>query len=160
MQQDLPAFLCCSPTSSGVACDSKVEESRVYIRMDFTYQEFLLHRILWKRLGRKSDGLFESSCEVISTLLDLVTLLTKSGRSVQKLAWDVRFNSTTTPIDSFVNDFLWLALAMLRGSSYRRHPNCRVATYNKITPVYESIAVVDHSKAKCICLVSRLCERG
>jgi chromatin structure-remodeling complex subunit RSC3/30 len=90
MQQDLPAYLRWSPVSSGVVRNNKVEESRLYIHMDFTYQEFLLHRILWKRLGRKSEGLFESSCEVISTVLDIAALLTKSGRSIQRLSWDVR----------------------------------------------------------------------
>jgi chromatin structure-remodeling complex subunit RSC3/30 len=105
MQQDLPAFLRWSPAFSGAIRDNKVEESRLYIHMDFTYQEFLLHRILWKRLGRKSDGLFESSCEVISTLLDIVTLMTKSGRSFQNLSWDVRFQSTSTPLHGLANDF-------------------------------------------------------
>lgn len=105
MQENLPAFLRWSPAFSEAVRDNKVEESRLYIHMDFTYQEFLLHRILWKRLGRKSDGLFESSCEVISTLLDIVTLLTKSGRSLQNLSWDVRFLSTSTPLDGLANDF-------------------------------------------------------
>lgn len=124
MQQGLPAFLRWSPAFSGAVRDSKVEESRLYIHMDFTYQEFLLHRILWKRLGRKSDGLFESSCEVISTLLDIVTLLTKSGRSFQNLSWDVRFQSTSTPPDGLANEFFWVTSAMLHGSSYRRYTDC------------------------------------
>lgn len=90
MQQDLPPFLRWSPASLGSVHNSKIEESRLFIHMDFTYQEFLLHRILWKRLGLRSEGLFESSCEVISTVLNIANLLTKSGRSIQSLSWDVR----------------------------------------------------------------------
>lgn len=124
MQQDLPAFLRWSPASSGAICDNKVEESRLYIHMDFTYQEFLLHRILWKRLGRKSDGLFESSCEVISTLLDLVTLLTKSGRSLQTLSWDVRFNPHLHLLMALLMISFWVTSAMLHGYPYRRYTDC------------------------------------
>lgn len=95
MQQDLPAFLRWSTTSPGSVCNHKVEEARLFIHMDFAYQEFLLHRILWKRLGRKSEGLFETSCEVISTLLDIATLMTKSGRPLRSLSWDVGISIPT-----------------------------------------------------------------
>jgi chromatin structure-remodeling complex subunit RSC3/30 len=67
------------------------DEGRAFAHTEFTYQEFLLHRILLKRLGISSQGLIQSSLEIVTTLLAIIAMQTRSTHSVANLLWDVRF---------------------------------------------------------------------
>lgn len=90
-QQDLPSFLHWSPEQAAAGTyRSARDEGRAFTHMEFTYQEFLLHRILLKRLGINSQGLIESSLEIVTTLLDIIVMLTQSTHSVANISWDVR----------------------------------------------------------------------
>ncbi|RAL14251.1 uncharacterized protein BO97DRAFT_469130 [Aspergillus homomorphus CBS 101889] len=89
-QEDLPSFIRWSPEDAAAGVYSlERDESRAFAKIEFTYQEFLLHRILLKRLGKKSQGLIESSLEIITTLLDIIAMQTRSGKPVVKMSWDL-----------------------------------------------------------------------
>ncbi|KAH8690592.1 hypothetical protein BGW36DRAFT_259553, partial [Talaromyces proteolyticus] len=89
IQQGLPPFLRWSSASGEVEDGSSIDESRLYTHVEFIYHEFLLYRTLWKRLSIKPQGLIESSCEIISTLLNLVMLRMRSGEKIHDLSWDL-----------------------------------------------------------------------
>ncbi|KAL4939787.1 hypothetical protein BDV06DRAFT_230811 [Aspergillus oleicola] len=82
-QQNLPSFLRWSPEALA-NCRSRltVDEGRAFAHIEFTYQEFLLHRILLKRLGTKTHGLIESSLEIITALFDMIAMQARSGTRV------------------------------------------------------------------------------
>ncbi|EED22275.1 chromatin structure remodeling complex protein RSC3, putative [Talaromyces stipitatus ATCC 10500] len=86
MQQALPLFLRWTPSESE---SNFANESRSLTHLEFTYQEFLLYRIVLKRLEIKLQGLIDTSCEIISTLLNLTTLRTRSAKSMQDVSWDL-----------------------------------------------------------------------
>ncbi|KGO43780.1 Transcription factor, fungi [Penicillium expansum] len=91
MQQDLPSFLQWSPEEAAAgAYNSTRDEGRAFVHIEFTYQEFLLHRILQKRLGRNSQGLIESSLEIVTTLSDIIGMRTRYDHLVDDMSWDVR----------------------------------------------------------------------
>jgi chromatin structure-remodeling complex subunit RSC3/30 len=90
-QQDLPSFMHWSPEDAAAgAYNSTRDEGRAFVHIEFTYQEFLLHRILLKRLGINSQGLIESSMEIVTTLLDIIAMQTRSAHLVANMSWDVR----------------------------------------------------------------------
>lgn len=90
-QQDLPLFMHWSPEDAAAgAYTSTRDEGRAFAHMEFTYQEFLLHRILLKRLGTNSKGLIESSLEIVTTLLDIIAMQIRSAHLVANMSWDVR----------------------------------------------------------------------
>lgn len=90
MQKDLPLFLQRSPEEAAAgAYRSARDEGRAFAHIEFTYQEFLLHRILLKRLGINSRGLIESSLEIVTTLLDIIAMQTQSAQLVANMSWDV-----------------------------------------------------------------------
>jgi chromatin structure-remodeling complex subunit RSC3/30 len=90
-QRNLPSFLHWSPEEAAAGTYSSArDEGRAFAHMEFTYQEFLLHRILLKHLGVNSQGLIESSLEIVTTLLDIIVMLTQSAHSVANISWDVR----------------------------------------------------------------------
>ncbi|EED14310.1 conserved hypothetical protein [Talaromyces stipitatus ATCC 10500] len=86
MQQDLPQSLRWTPNE---AVSNFIDESRSMTHLEFTYQELLLYRIVLKRLGIKSQSLIHTSCEIISTLLNLITLRTKSAKAIHDMSWDL-----------------------------------------------------------------------
>ncbi|KAL4742408.1 hypothetical protein BDV11DRAFT_19833 [Aspergillus similis] len=89
-QQGLPSFLRWSPEDDAAHANSSAnDEARAFAHIEFTYQEFLLHRILHKRLGIKGQGLIESSLEIITTLLTIIAMQTKSGKRVLNMSWDL-----------------------------------------------------------------------
>ncbi|KAL4762199.1 Zn(II)2Cys6 transcription factor [Aspergillus foveolatus] len=89
-QQGLPSFLRWPPEDAA-ACvnDSANDEARAFAHIEFTYQEFLLHRILLKRLGIKGQGLIESSLEIITTLSSIIAMQTRSGKRAINMSWDL-----------------------------------------------------------------------
>ncbi|KAJ5419501.1 uncharacterized protein N7487_003051 [Penicillium crustosum] len=89
-QQDLPLFMHWSPEDAAAgAYTSTRDEGRAFAHMEFTYQEFLLHRILLKRLGTNSKGLIESSLEIVTTLLDIIAMQIRSAHLVANMSWDL-----------------------------------------------------------------------
>lgn len=99
MQQDFPSFLRWPPISTN---NDDASEFHLMIHLECTYQEFLLYRIIWKRLGNKLQGLFESSCEVISTLLKIIMQRTKVGKEIQTLSWEVCLIFTSVLVHQIV----------------------------------------------------------
>ncbi|KAJ5796726.1 uncharacterized protein N7518_005266 [Penicillium psychrosexuale] len=90
MQKGLPSFLQWSPEEAAAgAYRSARDEGRAFAHIEFTYQEFLLHRILLKRLGINSRGLIESSLEIVTTLLDIIAMQTQSAHLVANMSWDL-----------------------------------------------------------------------
>jgi chromatin structure-remodeling complex subunit RSC3/30 len=90
-QQGLPSFMHWSPEDAAAgAYNSTPDEARAFAHMEFTYQEFLLHRILLKRLGINSQGLIEISLDIVTTLLDIIAMQTRSAHLVANMSWDVR----------------------------------------------------------------------
>lgn len=91
MQQSLPTFMRWSAEEAATgAYRSAQDEGRVFAHMELTYQEFLLHRILLKRLGVTSLGLLESAVDILTTLLDIIAMQARSGKSAINMSWDVR----------------------------------------------------------------------
>ncbi|OQE40276.1 hypothetical protein PENCOP_c006G08200 [Penicillium coprophilum] len=89
-QQELPSFLHWSPEQAAAgAYNFPRDEGRTFAHIEFTYQEFLLRRILLKRLGINSPGLIQSSLEIVTTLLDMIAMRNRSGHSVINLLWDL-----------------------------------------------------------------------
>ncbi|KAJ5512925.1 hypothetical protein N7463_002477 [Penicillium fimorum] len=89
-QQDLPSFMHWSPEKAAAGAYSfPRDEGRTFAHIEFTYQEFLLHRILLKRLGINSQGLIQSSLEIIATLLDIIAMRTRSDHSLANMLWDL-----------------------------------------------------------------------
>ncbi|OQE26011.1 hypothetical protein PENFLA_c007G00997 [Penicillium flavigenum] len=89
-QRNLPSFLHWSPEEAAVgAYRFTRDEGRAFAHIEFTYQEFLLHRILLKRVGINSQGLIESSLEIITTLLDIIALQTRPAQLMANMSWDL-----------------------------------------------------------------------
>ncbi|KAJ5262484.1 hypothetical protein N7524_007789 [Penicillium chrysogenum] len=89
-QRDLPSFMHWSPEDAAAgAYNSTRDEGRAFAHIEFTYQEFLLHRILLKRLGINSQGLIESSLEIVTTLLDIIAMHTRSAHLLANMSWDL-----------------------------------------------------------------------
>lgn len=68
--------------------------------MEFLYHEFLLLQTLYKRVGKGIDALANKALEIISTLLHMVSLETRSGRVHPSVILDVSFglyNCTFAP---------------------------------------------------------------
>ncbi|KAL6239856.1 hypothetical protein BDW75DRAFT_226903 [Aspergillus navahoensis] len=83
-------FLRWSPEDAAARVNSSMhDEARAFAHIEFTYQEFLLHRILLKRLGIKGQGLIESSLEIITTLLTIIAMQTRSGKRIINMSWDL-----------------------------------------------------------------------
>lgn len=90
-QQDLPSFLhWYSEEAAAGAYRFARDEARAFAHIEFTYQEFLLHRILLKRVGINSQGLLESSLEIITTLLHIISMQTEPAHLKTNMSWDVR----------------------------------------------------------------------
>ncbi|CAG8907283.1 unnamed protein product [Penicillium egyptiacum] len=89
-QQDLPSFLHWAPEEAAAgAYRFARDEGRIFAHIEFTYQEFLLHRILLKRLGINSQGLIESSLEIVTTLLDIIAMQTRPAHLMANMSWDL-----------------------------------------------------------------------
>ncbi|OJK01999.1 hypothetical protein ASPACDRAFT_24719 [Aspergillus aculeatus ATCC 16872] len=90
MQQGLPTFMRWSAEEAATgAYHSTQDEGRAFAHIEFTYQEFLLHRILLKRLGVTSLGLIESAVVILTTLLDIIAMQARSGKSAINMSWDL-----------------------------------------------------------------------
>ncbi|KAL4955817.1 hypothetical protein BDW69DRAFT_204101 [Aspergillus filifer] len=90
MQQSLPLFLRWPPADDTAYMDlSAQDEGRTFTHLEFTRQEFLLHRVLSKRLGMAPKSLIESALEVLGTLLDLIATRARSGREVASMSSDL-----------------------------------------------------------------------
>ncbi|RDW81526.1 uncharacterized protein DSM5745_05083 [Aspergillus mulundensis] len=87
-QQGLPPFLRWS-SEEAAAQSPTHDEARAFAHIEFTYQEFLLRRILLKRLGTMDQGLIESSLEIITTLLATIAMHTLSGKRMINMSWDL-----------------------------------------------------------------------
>ncbi|PYH99847.1 chromatin structure remodeling complex protein RSC3 [Aspergillus ellipticus CBS 707.79] len=72
MRSTLPPFLQWTDATE----DSDVAS----LHLDFLYQEFLLLQTLFKRTGNGRDALISKSSEVITILLQMVTMETRSGQ--------------------------------------------------------------------------------
>ncbi|OQE12665.1 hypothetical protein PENVUL_c001G03220 [Penicillium vulpinum] len=89
-QQELPSFLHWFPEEAAAgAYRFTRDEGRAFAHIEFTYQEFLLHRILLKRVGISSQGLFESSLELVTTLLHTISMQTQPAHLMAKMSWDL-----------------------------------------------------------------------
>ncbi|KAJ5603347.1 hypothetical protein N7537_006303 [Penicillium hordei] len=89
-QQDLPSFLHWYPEEAAAgAYRFARDEARAFAHIEFTYQEFLLHRILLKRVGINSQGLLESSLEIITTLLHIISMQTQPAHLKANMSWDL-----------------------------------------------------------------------
>ncbi|KAJ5312365.1 hypothetical protein N7508_003195 [Penicillium antarcticum] len=90
-QQKLPSFMQWSPEQAAAGVyTSPRDEGRAFAHVEFTYQEFLLHRILLKRVGTASQGLIDSSLEIITTLVDTtIAIQTRSDKSPVGISWDL-----------------------------------------------------------------------
>ncbi|KAJ5955508.1 hypothetical protein N7501_009787 [Penicillium viridicatum] len=89
-QQDLPSFLHWYPEGAAAgAYRFARDKARAFAHIEFTYQEFLLHRILLKRVGINSPSLLESSLEIITTLLHIISMQTQPAHLNTSMSWDL-----------------------------------------------------------------------
>ncbi|KAL4962719.1 putative chromatin structure remodeling complex protein RSC3 [Aspergillus stella-maris] len=90
MQRSLPSFLRWSPENGTVhTSPSAQNEGPAFTHLEFTHQEFLLHRIPLKRLNITTTGLINSSLGVLGTLVDLINMRTVSGEEVVSTSKDL-----------------------------------------------------------------------
>ncbi|KAJ5533777.1 hypothetical protein N7527_000031 [Penicillium freii] len=89
-QQHLPSFLHWYPEEAAAgAYRFARDKARAFAHIEFTYQEFLLHRILLKRVGINSPSLLESSLEIITTLLHIISMQTQPAHLKTSMSWDL-----------------------------------------------------------------------
>lgn len=119
-QQDLPSFLHWYPEEAAAgAYRFARDKARAFAHIEFTYQEFLLHRILLKRVGINSPSLLECSLEIITTLLHIISMQTQPAHLKTSMSWDVRLLWPAVLLWDLISSS---TLVMLYGPSCCRHP--------------------------------------
>lgn len=138
--------------------NSPRDESRAFAHIEFTYVEFLLHRILLKRVGIFSPGLTESSLDIITTLVDTtVAIQTRPNKSAMELSWDVRtLDFLTNTSERFSQVFLPVVFYW---SSCCRDPDfatpLRIQLSHRVSvsrPATSKDSPAYYPKAQCLCL--------